>query len=274
MQKNLTIQELLFSRGLPEKAKTKLIRHKDNTQSLNLYEMYRENKPAFLNYQSKQERDVFKGVEYIISFIGESGTLARFIGVYKVLSVKTNEENKFLYDLVELTGFKDLEDRVIIDWGKGTLSWHQWNSEKVVFEIAPPQTFYNKRFIGYLDFVIGFEELKDVINNKNKFKDWFLMLSAVKGIYLILDKSTGEKYIGSAYGDDGIWGRWKEYSITSGHGGNVKLQEIIKKQKDYGKNFQFTILMTLPKSLTDKEVIKHEELFKTKLGTKSFGLNL
>lgn len=99
------------------------------------------------------------------------------------------------------------------------------------------------------------------------------MLSAVKGIYLILDKSTGNKYIGSAYRENGILGRWVEYADTNGHGNNKQLKALIEKDFKYARHFQFTILMTLPKTMTATEVIKREVLFKQKLGTKSFGLN-
>ena len=99
------------------------------------------------------------------------------------------------------------------------------------------------------------------------------MLSAVKGIYLILDKLTGNKYIGSAYRENGILGRWGEYVNTNGHGNNKQLKELIEKDNNYARHFQFTILMTLPKTMTATEVIKREALFKQKLGTKSFGLN-
>ena len=272
MGKNLSIQELLYNRGLPEEARAKLVRHKDSR--VNVYELYRSDEKAFLRYQSEQSKDVFKGVEYIVAFIGEAGTLARFVGVYKV--VGSEKLQNFQYDLKEVKGFEDLKNRVIIDWGTATLSWHQWiqGNEKKVIEVMAPETFHNKRFPGYLDFVLDFTDLKEIIRNKGKFKDWYLMLSAVKGIYLILDKSTGNKYIGSAYGDDGIWRRWEEYIKTDGHGENTLLKELVKPDKAYAKNFQFTVLMTLPKSYTANEVIAQERLFKLKLGTRAFGLNL
>lgn len=269
----LTIQELLYHRGLPEKANTKLVRHKDGKRDV--YDLYRNKKTEFLKYQSEQSKDVFKNTEYIVAFIGEEGTLARFVGVYKVKCTEKIDESNYRYGLDEVSGFEDLKNRVIINWGEAALSWNQWmhKNEKEVVEIYPPDTFTNKKFHNYLDFVLTFDELKDIVKNRNKFKDWYLMLSAVKGIYLIYDKKTGGQYIGSAYGENGIWGRWSEYVLKSGHGGNKKLIELVEMQKDYGNNFQFTVLMTLPKTLTEREVIKYEERFKRKLGTKAFGLN-
>lgn len=51
-------------------------------------------------------------------------------------------------------------------------------------------------------------------------------LSSVKGFYLVSDVTTGKHYVGSAYGDQGIWSRWSAY-IDSGHGGNVELCELV-----------------------------------------------
>jgi len=99
------------------------------------------------------------------------------------------------------------------------------------------------------------------------------MLSSVAGIYLIVDLSDGSQYIGSAYGKDGILGRWTQYA-NSYHGGNEKLIKLLKDEPERYKKFQFCILRTLPKSMTDVQVIAYEQLYKNKLGTRTFGLNI
>ena len=96
--------------------------------------------------------------------------------------------------------------------------------------------------------------------------------SSNAGIYLILDTSTGNQYIGSAYGEQGIWGRWSNY-LTDGSGGNKKLLELIKDNESYKDNFQFSLLKTLPTSMLKKDVVNQERIFKEKLGSKAFGLN-
>ena len=77
----ITIQELLYNRGLNRLAKIKLVRHKD--KRLDLYNLYRTDRNSFWDYQNTQSKDIFKGVDYIVSFIGEEGVFARFIGVFK-----------------------------------------------------------------------------------------------------------------------------------------------------------------------------------------------
>lgn len=263
----ITIQELLFNRGLDKNAKTKLVRHKEARRDL--YNLYRTDRLGFLNYQNSQSKDVFHGVDYIVSFIGEEGVQSRFIGVYKIVSSKNIQINRFEYEMEEVKTFDDLRERVIIKW-KNAISWHQWiNNEMEVIQIHPG--LHYKQFTDYADFILDFHELKEII--VNQYSDWKRMLSVTKGIYLISDTKTGKLYVGSAYGDDGIWGRWSKYVLTNGHGGNITLSELVIEDHNYALNFQFSILLLLPRTITADEAIKKERLFKNKLGTNAFGLN-
>ena len=39
----------------------------------------------------------------------------------------------YIFNLKELDAMSDLKERLIIDWRKGTVSWHQWaTNEKAV----------------------------------------------------------------------------------------------------------------------------------------------
>jgi hypothetical protein len=271
----ITIQELLYNRGLDRKAKVKLVRHKD--ARCDLYEKYRTNQEWFFAYQSSQANPVFKDTDYIVSFIGEEGISSRFIGVYQVSNEREKAtynpeiltDGKYIYDMQEIEGFEDLKERVIVKWSNA-ISWHQWiKNEMEVIEIHPG--LHYKQFTDYFDFILNFAELREIATNQ--YRDWKRMLSATKGIYLISDTKTGKLYVGSAYGDSGIWGRWSEYVKTNGHGGNKTLKELIENEPTYGNHFQFSILMLLPRTITPDEAIKKERLFKNKLGTNSFGLN-
>ena len=230
----MNIVELLKLRGLDTSANIKLVRHQD--KRYNLQELYSKNKLDI--YQSYQGKDVFN-CDYVVSFLGTEGTRAVFIGVYQVLGKKDAKEveppenlldpvfyqdSKFFYELKPLEGFEDYKDRLIIDWGSATLSWHQYLSEKEVIEILPKG--YVKEFPGFLDFILSYYELKKLISNPEANREWHRMLSSVGGIYLIVDKLTGKQYVGSAYGEDGIWGRWANYA-KSGHGGNELLKKLL-----------------------------------------------
>jgi hypothetical protein len=276
----MNIVELLRLRGLDQSAKVKLVRHQDKRYDVK--EIYRTG--HLDTYQSYQSSAVF-GCDYIASFIGLNGSLACFVGIYKVLGMKSAPEvpvpddfpypgfttvSDVYYELEPVPGFEDLKDRVVVDWGKGALAWHQWLTEKEVVEVLPQG--YVTEFPGYLDFILTFQELTKIIENQSANREWHLMLGAVAGVYLIVDNRTGLQYVGSAYGQDGVLGRWTQYA-KNGHGDNLKLKEIIKIDPNAASHFRFSILRTLPRTLTKNEVIAYEALYKRKLGSRSFGLN-
>lgn len=280
----MNIVELLALRKLDTNAKIKLVRHQD--KRYDVWELYRTG--HLDTYQSYQGSLIFE-CEYIVVFIGLDNSRARFVGVYRVNGHKPAKEvpvplsyphpdmvkdDNVFYHLEPLSGFDDLKDRVVIDWGKSALAWHQWLREtepKEVIEILP--TGYVKEFPGYLDFVITFDELVSIIRNPDANREWHRMLKEVAGVYLITDTKTGMQYVGSAYGENGILGRWNTYAKTPS-GGNKMLEELLAKNGDgYARNFQYTILRTLPRTLTPKEVITYEGLYKKKLGSRAFGLN-
>jgi hypothetical protein len=264
----ITIQELLYNRGLSRKGDVKLVRHK--MKGLDLYNLYREKREEFLLYQGSQERDVFRDVNYIVSFIGEEGTSSRFIGVFEIVGSRMVAEDHYDYDLEEVEDeFDDLKERVIINW-TNPISWNQWISNAMeVIEIKPG--LHYQTFTDFNNFILNYDELKEIV--VNKYSDWKSSLSLVNGIYLITDSLTGRLYVGSAYGSSGIWGRWNEYINTNGHGNNKQLKELIEKDSDYAKNFRYSILAVLPSTISHREAIKLENLYKKKLGTNSFGLN-
>lgn len=282
----LDIVELLQSRGLPHDSKVMIVRHQDSR--IEFSQIVREQK-YFETYQRLQHRNIFDGYKYIVSFVGYTGTLARFIGVYQVNGREEKGELKelpndfprqlltrpisdyFYYHLEKMPGYEALEDRIVIDWGKSTRAWFQKLSSREVVEVLPRG--YVMDFPGYLDFILPFNDLVRIIKAPNSNRIWHTMLSAVAGVYLIVDKQTGKQYIGSAYGEKGILGRWTTYSKNK-HGGNKELIKLLEKDPDYAaKNFSFTLLHTLPKTLTNKEVIAFESKFKDKLGSKAFSLN-
>lgn len=277
----MNIVELLQLRGLDTRAKIKLIRHQD--KRYDVHDLYRTGQIE--TYQSYQGKPIFE-CDYIVCFIGMDGSRALFFGVYRVLGgcrpapdvpipadfpyPQMVQENDVFYQLAPLPGFEDLKDRVVVDWGKSPLAWHQWLSEKEVIEILPHG--YVMDFPGYLDFTITFEELVDIVNHPVANREWHRMLAAVAGVYLIVDAKTGAQYVGSAYGQDGILGRWRQYAKTR-HGGNEQLRRLTSAVPDYARHFRFCLLHTLPRTLTKNEVIRYEVLYKKKLGSRAFGLN-
>ena len=96
---------------------------------------------------------------------------------------------------------------------------------------------------------------------------WKSALSQWRGIYYIFDSSDGKAYVGSAYGEDNLLGRWLNYS-TSGHGGNVLLR------KRDASTFQFSILQRVSPDAPMTEVVRLETTWKDRLHTRQpNGLN-
>lgn len=220
--------------------------------------------------------DVMTKSDYVVFFIPEKKEQARFIDIFKINSWKRGNDNTF-FDLQKVDGFDNLKERVVVYW-KGDISYAQyWFSsnngkilnEKYVISIDDGLMVNATKFVSYQDVMLSFEQLKEVINQK----EWKDKLTAVKGIYCITDKSNGKLYIGSAYGEDGIWGRWNAYVRTGGCGGNNMLEDLVETNGNYARNFQWSILETLPLKMSDDEVIHYENIYKQKLCTRLFGYN-
>lgn len=95
---------------------------------------------------------------------------------------------------------------------------------------------------------------------------WAARLEEWRGIYMILDERDGARYVGSAYGEDNLLGRWQEHVAKPG-GITAGLSD-----RDPG-NFRFSILELLSPTATPQEVIAVEQTWMTRLDTVRFGLN-
>lgn len=275
--------ELIRASGfVADTRKVKLVRHKGDALDMDQL----RNEGWFETYQCFQGKPVFDGCTHIISVIGEDATASRFVGIYEVQgrttasSIQLPEHcpypqwgtgSKVFYTLRKCSGFEDLEDRVVIDWGKGALAWHQWLTDRTIMEIRPK----GRALAPFRDFLrvhLSFDDLCNLAAQPAAHKDWVAALAAVGGIYLIVDSMTGAQYVGSATGNGGIWQRWCDYAKT-GHGGNLRLHELCRENIARARHFRFSILETFSRSLARDEAIRVESFFKQKLGTRVFGLN-
>ena len=247
--------------------KVKLLRHSSEED---LWQMYHDN--TFERYQNNQGWDVFSDAEYIFSFIAEQDHYAKFVGVWKVLS-KSTVNNQIEYKTVEEPGFSDLSTRLIIDWGIGTRSWAQWLNEKgnkIVSEILPQG--YIGSFPGYYDFILNYNELREMIFNHDANREWHKKLNDVSAIYSILNTKNGKIYIGSAYGKEGLLQRWTTYAKDF-TGNNKFLMKEKKEDSNCYKYYRYSIIRVFESGITKKSVINHESLVKEKLGSRVYGLN-
>lgn len=104
-------------------------------------------------------------------------------------------------------------------------------------------------------------------------ESWRAALSAVAGVYLIVDDSTGRLYVGSASGAGGIWARWCEYA-ADGHGGNVDLRSVLAEHgPEYARNFHFSVLEIADTHASAEDVVRREGHWKAVLRTREHGYN-
>lgn len=275
----MTLQDLLGAKGV-DLERTKLIRHNLSNDEISTY----YSKGYIELYQRIQRPSRFRNCDYVISFIGEEGTLGILLGCYKVngyveydpalipADISMGVESDVIYNLEKTDILGDLQNRLVIDWGKGAINWCQnGTTAKEVIEIR--RTMSEIEFVDYDNIVLSWENLRKIVYNKASYKKWEDKLSAVAGVYLITDTNTGKHYVGSASGmEGGIWGRWSEYAKTK-HGGNKQLVALIANDPDYCYHFQYSILEVLPLKQDKHDVLAREHLFKRKLQSIKFGLN-
>ncbi|MDN5869577.1 MAG: GIY-YIG nuclease family protein [Nitrococcus sp.] len=122
------------------------------------------------------------------------------------------------------------------------------------------EPYTGRQFPGYEDIDLSFEEQETLVRNDRP--DWKAALENTKGVYLISDTGTGKRYVGSAYGDQGIWSRWCAY-VASGHGGNVELRALVSDPTlNYCRaNFRFALLEHRPSRTPDEIIIARESFW-------------
>ena len=141
----MNLSNILKDYGLDPK-RTKLVRHPlSNKRVKKVYGT--EYFEAYQNMQSHQP--VFDKCDYVLSFLGTSGTLAEFIGCFKVLDKIENPDKRklmpegypfpeefdtgYYYKLVPDDKMSELIGKLVIDWGPSARSWHQWaKNEKMI----------------------------------------------------------------------------------------------------------------------------------------------
>lgn len=156
---------------------------------------------------------------------------------------------------------------------RGRAFYFEKHFDKLVVSQVFEKPYAGEAFCGYENIEHSFSVLESIFVQKKQ--DWKSALENVKGVYLIVDKSNGKKYVGSAYGESGIWSRWACY-IGTGHGWNDELTKIIKAEGvDYArKNFQLSILEYRSMKTDDKIIIDREQYWKRALLSSTFGYNL
>jgi GIY-YIG catalytic domain len=276
----ITIHRIFEIYGI-EPSEVRLVRH--GNKEISILETFKENLPQFEAYQSFQKPGKFGEASAIAVFAPYYSTTALFLGLWDIkgctkaseYTKKTQLELKkhklpdswfydgMRYSLKKNNILDDMSERLVIEWGAATVAWVQ-SKDKEVVELKGKKSIGD--FYSFDQVNLDFRNLEMLIQSPDTNFTWVKALSSVNGVYLIKDKLSGKLYVGSAYGEQGIYGRWSTYA-QNGHGGNKKLKPLDPKK------FEFSILEIVPPTSSANEVIQRENRWKEKLGTRESGLN-
>lgn len=231
---------------------------------------------SFQQWQAYQTRANFN-CNTVVSLIHLGGSEWLFAGAWKVNGVQKRSKGGtswFQYSTTELKGLEHLAGRAIVHFQKkfrqSYLNGARYADQLLVNEIRPLRMSVGD-FPGYASVNVDYSLLQVIVGQE--LPSWKSALKSVSGVYVIADTSTGRLYVGSAYGEGGIWSRWVQYA-NSGHGGNKEFRRLIKAGgADYAHNFQFGILEVCDLMSSEAEVIEREVHWKLVLLTKEYGNN-
>ncbi len=140
-----------------------------------------------------------------------------------------------------------------------------------VAEVLPVK-YEGRPFPGHDRINISLAELQAAVRQDRS--DWRGALEHMKGVYVIHDRTSGKPYVGSAYGDTGIWARWSQYAETL-HGNNLDLRALVETMgPDHAtQNLTFALLEFWSMRTSDQYVIERESYWKSVLMSRKFGHN-
>lgn len=269
----LWLNTLLKEAGLDPK-EVKLLRHSESKTKVSLWEVWLKERVEFEIYQSIQPPNNFKDVRYLATFIVNKKGETVFGGIYEnngsepisaetkcpVHPEKVNYKEDHVFELTLIDNLKGLIGKLVVEWGGANLVWIQKaeKQNKPVLELR--KEVVTEEFPGFFEFSYLINELEQLSEN------WKSNLENMNGVYLLVNLDSGKQYVGSAYGEKGLLGRWMDYAKT-GHGNNEGMK--VSPTKD----FQVSILEVVSPSTPKEEIISRENIWKDKLLSKQFGLN-
>jgi hypothetical protein len=249
---------------------------------------------AYQQTQGEKLQKVMKamtGHGYVASFIGHEPAKALFIGLYSIgdfrplsfeeywqipayLEMKkfgmqgfTKEESRtrssILWFNLTLTDFyASWKGKLIINWPPPERSWwRRSHRNEISVSAILEDSALDAEMPEWDETIFEWKELGVLP------KRWKSVLSQWRGIYYIFDISDGKGYVGSAYNDENLYGRWLNYAAR-GHGGNSLLR-----QRD-PQNFRFSILQRVSPDMDARDLIQIENSWKKRLHTRTpNGLN-
>lgn len=292
----MNLNDLLRGKGI-DPQQVLVLRHRPNAPELNkvLPWLAAERHDLFNAYQQTQGERVERamqaqmGAGYVASFIGREPGKALFVGLYSIGESKPISREEFwrVPAYVELKafgmrGFADEHPQTSVLWFDLALTdfYAHWKGKLIVGWPSPERAWWRRAHRNEIPVVAVLEDsaldaaMPDWDEIELTWEElgvlptrWKTALSQWRGVYYIFDTSDGKGYVGSAYGESNLLGRWLNYAAR-GHGGNSLLR-----QRDPRK-FRFTILQRVSPDSDARDIIRLESSWKQRLHTRApFGLN-
>ncbi len=292
----MNLNDLFLGKGIDTR-QVLVFRHRPHEPELNkvLPWLAAEKPDVFNAYQQTQGEKLekvmstMKGAGYVASFIGHEPGKALFIGLYSIGGSKplTREEYWQVPAHIEMKtfgmkGFTEEQSRTSILWFDLALTdfYASWKGKLIVSWPPPERSWWRRAHRNEVPILAILEdsaldaampEWDEIVFTWEELgilpTRWKSALSQWRGIYYIFDTSDGKGYVGSAYGESNLLGRWLNYAAR-GHGGNCLLR-----QRD-PRNFRFSILQRVSPDMDASNIIRLEGSWKERLHTREpYGLN-
>jgi len=201
-----------------------------------------------------------------------------YVGVYNSEGSEWRDDRAaHYYRLQERQSCSEFNGRLIVRFDRPGrqpyLDLDNWADQISVSEILQERLSIGE-FPGFKAVDLAKVELEIIV--KHEPESWRTALSSVAGVYLISDTTSGRLYVGSAYGEGGIWQRWCTYMAGGhGHGGNVELKKLFQDEggPERTNAFRFSILEIADVHATTNDILGRESHWKKVLLTRDHGLN-
>lgn len=265
----LTFNDILRKEKIDPR-KVRLVRHHftGHPERPKPYDLWLRRDGSLEKYQRIQKKPRFKVGGLLATFVVTPYGQTLFIGLYSVVGLEKvpagitdpvsgkDVTGLHFYKIRADNRLAEYVARLSINWGAAGQAWVQraYKNEKTVTGI---EDYAEPPFPGFTEFTCDSNRLAEMPQR------WGEVLKNVKGVYLLVCKETGKQYVGSAKGNDNLWGRFLDYA-KNGHGGNVELKARAPRV------YQMTVLEVVN---SEVDVAVAEEAWKKKLMTREFGLN-
>lgn len=292
----MTLNDLLENQKI-NPSRVVVMRHRPSEPALNkVFPWLAAEKPKLFNaYQQFHSIKVQSAMEkicgdgFVASFIGITPGEAVFAGLSEISAAKRVSYKEFWelpenielaklgmvgwrkddsarhalwFDLKLTPHFQEWRGKLTVSWPPPERSWFRRaeRNEMRVLSI-PKESLFTKSIPDWEAIRLTWNQLQVIPES------WRAAFSQWRGIYFIYDESDGRGYVGSAYGESNLLGRWLCYAKT-GDGGN----KLLRARKP--ENLHFSILQRVSPDMPSDEVIRLESTWKDRLHTRGdFGLN-